>query len=118
MARILIVDDYPDFARLLVNVLSIDGHECRAAVAADEALRVAREFAPDLLLIDWTLRGATGDGLAVARALHAECPAARIAVMSGSPAAAVRAELAGMPVSAVLEKPFNALQVVRSLLAT
>ncbi|RPI56644.1 MAG: response regulator [Acidobacteria bacterium] len=51
-ARILIVDDNEDGAQLLAQVLTGRGYDTRVAHDAPTALRVAREFAPDVAFLD------------------------------------------------------------------
>jgi two-component system, sensor histidine kinase len=68
MMRILIVDDYADTAKTLASVLRLMGHDTRATTAGAEAIRVAREFLPDVAVIDLMMPGM--DGHAVARAIR------------------------------------------------
>ncbi|MGH7463556.1 MAG: ATP-binding response regulator, partial [Longimicrobiales bacterium] len=51
-ARILVVDDAPDARNLLVELLAGTASELRTAANGQEALRVLREFEPDLVLLD------------------------------------------------------------------
>lgn len=50
--RVLIVDDNQDNADSLRRLLSMTGHEVRAAFGGPEGLRVAEEFLPDVALLD------------------------------------------------------------------
>jgi CheY-like chemotaxis protein len=50
--RILIVDDYIDAAKTLAMTLKIMGHTPRMAHDGLEALKVAEEFLPDVVLLD------------------------------------------------------------------
>jgi CheY-like chemotaxis protein/two-component sensor histidine kinase len=51
-ARILVADDNYDAAQSLALMLGMDGHEVRTASDGLEALRVADEFRPQLVLLD------------------------------------------------------------------
>jgi DNA-binding NtrC family response regulator len=51
-ARVLLVDDLPENLSLLREVLDADGYEILAALSGAEALKIAREFTPDLVLLD------------------------------------------------------------------
>jgi signal transduction histidine kinase/CheY-like chemotaxis protein len=51
-ARILVADDNYDAAQSLALVLGMDGHEVRTASDGLEALRIAEEFRPQLVLLD------------------------------------------------------------------
>jgi CheY-like chemotaxis protein len=65
--RILVVDDNPDVAHSLAELLRIDGHD-EVAVAFDGAAAIAsmRASVPDLVLSDLQLAGGM-DGMALAR---------------------------------------------------
>jgi DNA-binding response OmpR family regulator len=52
MPKILIADDHPQNAELLEAHLDGAGYDVRIAVNGDETLRVAREWQPDLVLLD------------------------------------------------------------------
>lgn len=60
MPRILIVEDDPSLAQIVRNNLEIDGFEVEWAGEANEALRIERLFAPDLILLDVMLPGIGG----------------------------------------------------------
>lgn len=67
--RILIVDDNTDSARTLSILQRRLGHETRTAFSGVEALAVANEFNPDVVLLDIGLPGM--DGFEVARQMRA-----------------------------------------------
>ena len=50
--RILVADDNRDAADTLQMLLAIDGHEVRVATNGLEALQIADDFDPELLLLD------------------------------------------------------------------
>ena len=68
--RILLIEDEPKSASTLLLYLEKGGFEARIASNGAEGLRVAREWSPDLILLDIMLPEV--DGLAVCRALRAE----------------------------------------------
>ena len=70
MAKILFVEDEPDI-RDLIRLALEDEHSVVAAGTAEEGLRRAAEFAPDLILMDISLGGAF-DGLEATRRLRAD----------------------------------------------
>ncbi|GAB3368328.1 hybrid sensor histidine kinase/response regulator [Massilia agri] len=63
-ARILVVDDNADAAEMLLMALELFGCEVRAAHSAHAALAVAREFAPEVALLDIGLPDLNGYELA------------------------------------------------------
>lgn len=73
-ARILVVDDEPDFVRFIDEVLKRENYVVSVAESGPQGLRHAAEAPPDLILLDWNLPGK--DGLEVCRALK-ENPATR-----------------------------------------
>lgn len=58
--RLLVVEDDPGIAKLLVDNLTIDGFEVRVAITANDALRECRAFSPDLVLLDVKLPDGNG----------------------------------------------------------
>ena len=69
-ARILIADDNPDNVDILRTRLAAHGYEIVTAVDGEEALAVAREREPDLILLDVMMPKL--DGIAVCRRLKAD----------------------------------------------
>ena len=70
--RVLVVDDEPSLAELLGSVLRYEGWEIRTAGDGASAVRVAREFEPDAVVLDVMLPDF--DGLEVLRRLRAVQP--------------------------------------------
>ena len=68
--RILVVDDIADSAETLGELLALWKHEVRTALGGAAALDAAREFRPELVLLDIGMPGM--DGFEVARRLRAE----------------------------------------------
>ncbi|MEX2581654.1 MAG: sigma-54 dependent transcriptional regulator [Gemmatimonadota bacterium] len=58
--RILIVDDEPGLRDVISARLEHTGYECRAVGSVDEAETSLERFAPDVVLTDVVMRGATG----------------------------------------------------------
>lgn len=104
-ARILIVDDEPTYREYLERFLSRAGLDVRTAETGTEAIRVALEFNPDILLADWMLR-CEMHGIEVGEALRAQHPGLRILLMTGFPTADLEAESARVGIDGFLEKPF------------
>jgi DNA-binding response OmpR family regulator len=72
-ARILIVDDEPDIVETLDFALRRRGFAVRCAYDGDEALRLAKDEPPDLMLLDVMLPGT--NGYEVSRRLKETMPA-------------------------------------------
>ena len=74
-ARLLVVEDDPNIVELLSASLRFAGFEVATAHDGHQALRTAREFRPDLMVLDVMMPGI--DGFEVVRRLGAEgsrCP--------------------------------------------
>lgn len=68
LAKILIVDDDPQFRRVLRLSLSAHGHEIAEAGSGAEALSYLRQQPAELVLLDWQMPGL--DGLQTCRAIR------------------------------------------------
>ena len=68
--RILVVDDNVDAAESLGTMLAYSGHDVRVAHGGVEALSAAREFSPNVMILD--LGMPEMDGYAVARAVRSD----------------------------------------------
>ena len=66
---VLVVDDYPDTAHSLAELVRLSGHRARVAHTGAEALRLAGRSAPDVVILDVDLPDA--DGYAVVERLRA-----------------------------------------------
>ncbi len=70
--RVLVVDDEPSLAELLGSVLRHEGWQVQTAADGTTAVRAAREFQPDAVVLDVTLPDF--DGLEVLRRMRAVLP--------------------------------------------
>ena len=52
MKKILIVDDEQDIVESLKFVLEVSGYTCYCAYNGEDGLRMAKELAPDLIILD------------------------------------------------------------------
>jgi CheY-like chemotaxis protein len=66
MAKVLVVDDDPDFVKVTSKVLERAGHEVVAAANGAKALQVMRQDTPDVVLLD-IMMSYILDGLDVSR---------------------------------------------------
>lgn len=60
MAKILIAEDEPDIRDLITFTLGFAGYEVVAASNGEEAVKLAREATPDLILMDVRMPRLTG----------------------------------------------------------
>jgi len=113
--RILIVDDNKDSANTLATLHRRRGHQTRVAFAGPEALMIAAEFLPEVVLLDIGLPGM--DGFEVARRLRAMPTLADVFLIaiSGYGRAEDRATAAQAGFNDYLVKPVD-LDVLRARL--
>jgi DNA-binding response OmpR family regulator len=80
MTRVLVVEDDPSIGAELAEALASGGYQVSLAATGGEALEQARQFAPDLVLLDLGLPDI--DGVAVCRRLRTALPQAVIVVLT------------------------------------
>lgn len=73
-SKILVVEDEKPIADILEYNLKKEGYEVQAAYSGDEAVTMAKDFMPDLILLDIMLPGI--DGFSVCRQVrqYMDCP--------------------------------------------
>jgi CheY-like chemotaxis protein len=70
--RVLVVEDCIDAADSLTLLLQTIGYQAHAAYSSSQAIELAREIVPDLVVLDLALPGL--EGFALARTLRAQPP--------------------------------------------
>jgi len=110
--QILVVDDNVDAAESIAEILELLGNRVRVAHDGLEALRLARESAPDLALLDIGLP--VIDGYELAQRLRSEHPSLRLVAVSGYGQDSDRAAALRAGFSRHLVKPVS-LQEIESL---
>jgi two-component system OmpR family response regulator len=111
--RVLVVDDEPSLAELLSNVLRYEGWETQTAADGASAVRAAREFQPDAVVLDIMLPDF--DGLEVLRRLRAIQP--HVCVLFLTARDAVEDRVAGITAGGddYVTKPFSLEEVLARL---
>jgi CheY-like chemotaxis protein len=81
--RVLVVDDSVSSAESLALIVTLWGHESRVAFNGEDALQLAQDDPPDVILLDLGLPGM--DGFTVARAIREDprCRATEVLAMTG-----------------------------------
>jgi len=107
-ARILVVDDDLEVRALVTKFLTNEGYAVVSASSGAEALRIARDAPPDLVLLDVDMPGM--NGLETCRALKADERTALIPVTMLTGQHDLDARVAGIEAGAddFLGKPFHA----------
>jgi two-component system, OmpR family, response regulator len=111
--RVLVVDDEPSLAELLASVLRYEGWDIAVAVDGSSAVRTAREFKPDAVVLDVMLPDFSG--LEVLRRLRAELP--HVCVLFLTARDAVEDRVAGITAGGddYVTKPFSLEEVLARL---
>lgn len=106
MARVLVVDDEPDVLLLCRLNLEQRGHQVLEAPNGDEALDLAQQEAPDLVVLDLMLPGI--DGYQVLQALRADegTSGIPVLVLTAKSLQADRERSRQLGAAAFLTKPF------------
>lgn len=83
--RILVVDDEASFTRLLkLNLEQTADYEVKVENGAERALNAAREFRPDLILLDMVMPGMFGGDLAALLRADAEVSRTPVVFLSAA----------------------------------
>ena len=111
--RVLVVDDEPSLAELLASVLRYEGWTVQTAGTGADAVRTAREFRPDAVVLDIMLPDV--NGLEVMRRLRAEIP--QVCVLFLTARDAVEDRVAGITAGGddYVTKPFSLQEVLARL---
>ncbi|HEX3828792.1 MAG TPA: response regulator transcription factor [Sporichthyaceae bacterium] len=111
--RVLVVDDEPSLTELLAMALRYEGWEIRTAGDGAEALRTARDFRPDAVVLDVMLPDI--DGLEVLRKLRADTPDIPVLFLTAKDDVVDR--IAGLTAGGddYVTKPFSLEEVVARL---
>lgn len=120
-ALILIVEDDRRSRRLVHDLLEHAGYAIAEATCGEDAVRLARELAPALIVMDFRLPGT--DGIAVLRELRAmeSCRMIPVIVVTASAMPDDRARISAAGFDACEEKPIDVrrlVDTVRALLAS
>ncbi|MFB9891359.1 response regulator transcription factor [Planobispora takensis] len=111
--RVLVVDDEPTLAELLAMALRYEGWEVRSAGDGLGAVRSARDFRPDAVVLDMMLPDI--DGLEVLRRLRAEAPDVPVLFLTAKDS--VEDRITGLTAGGddYVTKPFSLEEVVARL---
>ena len=81
--RVLVVDDYEDSLTTLALLVRLLGHEVRSACNGSDAIRIARDFLPTVILLDIGLPDIDGHEVAKKLRSYPETLHARIVALTG-----------------------------------
>lgn len=109
MAKILVVDDDPDFGEIIRMILAAKGYDVETASDGDTALRKMHACPPDLVLLDVMMTGVL-DGVHVAHVIREDkalkrIPVIMISSITGSPMAELFPTDEYLPIDMWISKP-------------
>lgn len=114
-ARLLVVDDEPSILELLAASLRFSGFEVATATDGEDALVRARDFAPELVVLDVMMPGL--DGFEVARRLRASGDQVPVLFLTAKDATEDRVQGLTIGGDDYVTKPFSLEEVVARIRA-
>jgi CheY-like chemotaxis protein len=119
MAKILVVDDDPDFVRATKLVLEKNGHEVVTASSGDSGYRRAKEDRPALVVLD-VIMDTVLDGLSVTQRMHddpelCEIPIIMVTSIANTDYAELFPTDEFIHINAFLSKPFSAEALMKQV---
>jgi CheY-like chemotaxis protein len=116
MAKILIVDDDPDFVEAMRIILEQHGHETASAASGDEGVQAVRDTNPDLVILD-VIMSTILDGLNVSQQLqedpeHKDTPIIMVTSIANTDYAALFPTDEYVHISAFMTKPISPDQLM------
>jgi two-component system, OmpR family, phosphate regulon response regulator PhoB len=105
--RVLLVEDDPALAELLEFRFRAEGYDVAATADGDEALLLATENPPDLVLLDWMIEGTSG--IEVCRRLRRDKATAHVPIIMLTARGAEEDTIRGLETGAddYITKPFS-----------
>jgi signal transduction histidine kinase/DNA-binding response OmpR family regulator len=110
MARILLVEDNAELAAGIRYNLELDGYDVRVAEDGPAGVQAAREFSPDLIILDLMLPGM--DGFQVLRTLREECIQVPVLVLTARGEEADKVRAFRLDADQYVTKPFGLLELL------
>ncbi len=116
MSTILLVDDSREIRELLSATLKFDSHTILQAGSGDDAVRIAQEHRPDVVIMDIEMPGDI-DGAEATRRIkgHDGTRNATVIVVSGTPRKEKYEECLNAGASRCLVKPFSPLELIQTV---
>ncbi|MGC8786967.1 MAG: response regulator [Anaerolineae bacterium] len=119
MARILVVDDDPDFVEITRTILESHGYEVASAANGDQALQAMRKDVPDLVLLD-VMMATVLDGLNLSHVMSEDpvlkdVPVVMVSSITDSPHAGLFPTDEYIPIDAWISKPVQPKELLNKV---
>lgn len=121
MAKILIVDDDPDFVTVVRSILQPEGYEISTASNGDQAIKMMKKDKPDLVLLD-IMMSYILDGVDVSRKIADDpqlkgTPVLLVTSLTVTPEAGMFPTAEAAPADGWITKPVNPAQLKERIAA-
>nr|WP_247713461.1 phosphate regulon transcriptional regulator PhoB [Qipengyuania polymorpha] len=115
--KLLLVEDDPALSELLEYRFSNEGYDVRTTADGDEALLLAAEDVPDLVILDWMIEGTSG--IEVCRRLRRDKSTAHVPIIMLTAREAEDDRIRGLETGAddYLTKPFSPRELLARVAA-
>nr|WP_247714121.1 phosphate regulon transcriptional regulator PhoB [Qipengyuania xiamenensis] len=115
--KLLLVEDDPALSELLEYRFSNEGYDVRTTADGDEALLLASEELPDLVILDWMIEGTSG--IEVCRRLRRDKSTAHVPIIMLTAREAEDDRIRGLETGAddYLTKPFSPRELLARVAA-
>lgn len=116
-AKLLLVEDDPSLSELLEFRFENEGYQVRATPDGDEALILAQEDVPDLVILDWMIEGTSG--IEVCRRLRRQQETANVPIIMLTARGEEDDRIRGLETGAddYLTKPFSPRELLARVAA-
>ncbi len=119
MAKILVVDDDPDFVEICRMILEKASYKVESASSGKMAFRKIQESPPDLVLLDVMMEGIL-DGLDLAHQMEEDhlmhnIPIIMVSSITGSPMASMFPTDEYVPIDAWISKPVQPERLLKKV---
>ena len=112
MTRVLVIEDEPDVAHAVAEILKDEGFEVAIAYDGSSGLAMFRELQPDLVILDLILPGVHGYTLLKAIRKDASVP---VVILTGKTEEVDRSVGLAMGANDYVTKPFSIAQLLTSV---
>jgi CheY-like chemotaxis protein len=119
MAKILIVDDDPDFVEIVRTILTSEGYEIRTAANGDQGIKAMKKEKPDLVLLD-IMMSYVLDGLDVSQRIAKDpelkgIPVLMVTSLTATQEAGMFPTDEDVPIDGWVTKPVNAANLKKQI---
>jgi len=119
MAKVLVVDDDPDFVEIARTVLAANGHEVITASSGDQGLARVRADKPDIVLLD-VMMASVLDGLHMSQVMRDDpalktIPIVMVSSIASTPHAALFPTDEYVAVDGWISKPVSPADLLKTV---